>query len=84
MRLTKYMGIFGAGLGFATGCILRDEMNYSSYEKLDDILNNYERNSQKIKNDRANITKKINEKRRELEEILKKEAQENKNTKNNI
>lgn len=84
MRITKYMGIIGVGFGFAAGCILRDEMNYSSYEKLDDILNNYERNTYKIKIDRANVTKKINDKRNELADILKKEAEENKNPKNNI
>lgn len=78
MTNLRPFGKIGFFCGFIAGCILRDEMNYSSYEKIDDILNNYQKKCLKLKIDRENINRKIMELKEEEnnKELQKKEKNE--------
>lgn len=51
-KYSTYFGIIGFFLGGCSGFIMRDEYNFSSAKKMDDLLENFQENSKNIQESR--------------------------------
>lgn len=51
VKYYKFLGLGGLISGIFVGCFIRDEYNYSSYDKIDELNENYSRNDFIINND---------------------------------
>jgi hypothetical protein len=47
-NFSNNLGVFGYLLGFYSGFIIRDEYNFPTIHKMDEILINFKENTQKI------------------------------------
>lgn len=78
-KYSNYLGVFGFILGGYSGFIMRDEYNFSSSKKMEDILIEFQENSIKIQESRKNaknhlsyLVEQENNLKKELESTLKK------------
>ena len=75
------LGIIGFILGAYSGFIVRDEYNFPTVQKMDDLLHAFEENSERINNSREKaylLLAQIEvERKAKNEEILKKKEAEN-------
>lgn len=77
-KYSNYFGIIGFFLGGYSGFIMRDEYNFSSVKKIDDLLENFQENSRNIQESRDianNHIQKLVKKPPEIE--VKKEEESN-------
>lgn len=74
---SNYLGIFGIGLGAFSGFILRDEFNFPTIKKMEEILLKHQENTLKIEESRQKaIMHKKNLENLKNEEKIQKEKEE--------